>query len=56
MISIVSIILFTISIKCHGQWILKWHDEFDGNELDNSKWLVTAGQDTLEGICIKSTR
>ena len=33
-------------------WFLAWHDEFDGQELDQSKWFVTDGKDKLEGNLI----
>ena len=46
---IVSIILYLLSIKCHGEWVLKWHDEFEGNDLDTSKWIIIEGQDIHEG-------
>lgn len=26
-----------------GGWVLKWHDEFDGKELDESKWAYELG-------------
>jgi len=35
--------LLFISNTVHGQWALIWSDEFDGNQLDGSKWIQETG-------------
>lgn len=47
---IIWLIIFAWTSAIDAQWQLIWHDEFDGERLNLTKWKVTDGKDYLEGM------